>query len=292
MKLILFSVLSLCTMIGYAQTPRSFVCSDYSQNKVFVVEKGEIVWEHDAPMTNDIWKLDNGNILFTAGTAVLEMNTKGDTLFYYQSESSIFACQRLTSGNTMIAESSAARIIEVTPKGDIAKEVKLREGNHSGDSYIRLARKLDSGNYLVCHYSEGMVREYDPSGAVVWKAEIPEGAHSAVRLNNGHTLVSGADRTGDTRVREFDTEGKVVWELSNADVEDTKFFFFGGLHPQPNGNLVVTNWVGHGHFGQSMHAIEVTRDKKIVWEYSDHNKMKAISSIVITDKKFKKGYNH
>lgn len=293
MKKFFLSILALsCGVIAIAQSPRSFVCADYSQNKVFIVEKGEIVWSHEAPMTNDVWLLDNGNVLFAAGNAVLEMNRMGDTLFHYKTKSTVFACQRLKNGNTFVAESSGSRLLDVAPNGEIEREIKLTAGNKSGDSYIRGARRLDNGNTLVCHYSEGMVREYNSEGDVVWKAAIPEGAHSVVRLKNGHTLVSGADMAKSTRLYEFDANGDKVWEFSNEDVEGEPFFFFGGMHPQKNGNIVITNWVGHSHIGESVLAAEITRDKRIVWSLSDHDKFRALSSIIITDKKLKKGYKH
>lgn len=39
------------------------------------------MWEHDAPLSNDIWVLDNGNLLFTKGNGVLEVTRNNDTIF-------------------------------------------------------------------------------------------------------------------------------------------------------------------------------------------------------------------
>ena len=55
-----------------AQT-RTFAGTDYSQGIVFVMENNQIVWQHKAPDSNDLWVLPNGNILFTTGHGVLEM---------------------------------------------------------------------------------------------------------------------------------------------------------------------------------------------------------------------------
>ena len=52
----------------------------------------------------------------------------------------------------------------------------------------------------------------------------------------------------------------------------------------PNGNLVLTNWLGHNQFGRSVHAIEITRNKRIVWIYKDHSILKTMSSIQLMDR--------
>ena len=56
-----------------------------------------------------------------------------------------------------------------------------------------------------------------------------------------------------------------------------------GLQRLPNGNTVMTNWLGHGQFGKAPHVIEVTPDKKVVWTFADHKTMKTISSIQLLD---------
>jgi hypothetical protein len=46
---------------------------------------------------------------------------------------------------------------------------------------------------------------------------------------------------------------------------------------------VISNWLGHGHFGEGPHLIEVTPEKKVVWTFADHRTMKTISSVVLLD---------
>ena len=59
--------------------------------------------------------------------------------------------------------------------------------------------------------------------------------------------------------------------------------FMTGLHRLPNGNTVMSDWLGHGQFGKAPHLIEVTRDKRAVWAFADHEAMKTISSVEILD---------
>jgi len=48
-----------------------FACSDYMQGKVFIVDaEGKVEGSYDAPNSNDVWALPNGNLLLNAGNGV------------------------------------------------------------------------------------------------------------------------------------------------------------------------------------------------------------------------------
>jgi hypothetical protein len=264
----------------------SFVCADYTQGKVFIVSpEGKVIWEYDeATNCNDLWALPNGNLLFAIGHGVIEITREKKIVFEYRSDSDIYACQRLTNGNTFVGECSAGRLLEVDPSGKIIKELRLLpEGTNGGHAYMRNARRLENGNYLVAHYGGQVVREYDPKGAVVREIPAAGGPHSVVRLPNGNTLVSCADRKGGSRVFEADPAGKTVWQVQDGDLPGISLKFMAGMHRLPNGNTVMCNWLGHNKFGQAPHLIEVTPDKRVVWTFADHQTMKTISTVEILD---------
>jgi hypothetical protein len=191
----------------------------------------------------------------------------------------IHAFQRLPDGNTMIAESGPARIIEVDKDGKLVKEIKLKVNNPSTHSDTRLARKLENGNYLVCHESDGALREYDGDGKVVWEYEVPlfdkkpAGGHGpeawgnklfgALRLPSGNTLIS----TGNGHsVLEVTPDKKIVWQLKQNDLPGIVLAWVTTLQVLPNGNIVI----GNCHAGEkNPQIIEVTRDKKVVWQFKD-----------------------
>lgn len=264
-----------------------FACADYTAGKVFIVgADGKVKWEMAAPNCNDLWALPNGNLLFTTGHGVMEVTREKKAVFRYESKSEIYACQRLADGNTFVGECNTGRILELDPQGRIVKELRLLpEGRDGGHGYIRNARRLANGNYLVTHYGEGVVREYDPAGKIVMEIAAPGGPHSAIRLINGNTLISMGDRTREHagRVFEVDPAGKVVWEFSNQDLPEAQLKFMAGLHRLPNGNTVMTNWLGHGNLGKAPHLFEVTPDRKVVWTYDNHRDFKTISTIQILD---------
>ena len=263
-----------------------FVCTDYTQGKVFIVSaEGRVEWEYPAPSCNDLWVLPGGNLLFNTGHGVKEVTRAKQVVFHYESKSEIYACQRLTNGLTFIGECNSGRLLEVAPDGAIVKEIRLLpEGKDGGHSYIRNARRLSNGHYLVAHYGEHVVREYDSTGRNVWEVAAPGGPHSCSRLPGGNTLVACGDMGGKgSRVFEVDPSGRKVWEVAGDELPGVSLKFMAGFQKLPNGNIVMANWLGHGQFGKAPHLIEVTPAKEVVWTFADHKTMRTISSVVLLD---------
>lgn len=264
---------------------RRFAVADYTQGKVFLVEGGRVVWDYDAPDGNDLWLLPGGRLLFTTGHGVVEVTREKQVVFRYQSESDVYACQRLPNGNTFVGECSAGRLLEIAPSGEIVKEVRLLpQGKDGGHAFMRNARRLANGHYLVAHYGEQRVREYDASGRPVWEAKAPGGAHSVARLADGRTLVATGDWGGnEPRLLELAPDGSVLWQVTNDDLPGRPLRFLGGFHRLANGHTVVSNWLGHGHLGDAPLLLELTREKKVVWTYENHQALRTASSVVVLD---------
>ena len=267
-----------------AQT-RRFAGTDYSQGIVFVMENNQIVWQHKAPDSNDLWVLPNGNILFTTGHGVLEMTRQNDTIFHYESKSPVFACQRLKNGNTFVGECTTGRMLEISPKGKIVKEVCiLPEGvKEKGFAFMRNARRLDNGHFLVAHYGPQCVTEYDTNGKEVWKLDVPGGPHSLTRLPNGHTLIAVADKDQNPRIIEVTADGKTVWELSNADIPGKPLKFLGGFQYFSDGRILITNWTGHVNPKEKVHMLLVDRQKKVLYSLENTPGLKTMSSVYSMD---------
>jgi catechol 2,3-dioxygenase-like lactoylglutathione lyase family enzyme len=279
-------IASCCARAADGGAPaRAFACADYIQGKVFLVgTNGQVRWETAAPSCNDLWVLPNGNLLFVTGHGVREVDRSQRVVFEYRSKSEIYACQRLPDGNTFIGECNAGRLLEVAPDGTVVKQIRLLpEGKDGGHVYMRNARRLADGHYLVTHYGEEVVREYDADGRVVATIPAKGGPHSAVRLPNGHTLVTCGDMPGGSRVFEADRDGRVVWQVQGEELPGISLKFIAGVHRLPDGNTVIANWLGHGQFGQAPHLIEIAPDKRVVWQFADHRTMRTISSVQILD---------
>jgi hypothetical protein len=276
-----------------AATPRSiqegkghhFVCTDYTAGKVFIVKPdGKVDWEYSAGHCNDLWALPNGNLLFNTGHGVKEVTRQKTVVFSYESGSEIYACQRLANGNTFVGECNAGRLLELAPDGKVVKEIRLLPaGKDGGHLYMRNARQLASGHYLVAHYGEQVVREYDSEGRKLREIRAPGGPHSVIRLPNGNTLIACGDKPGGQQVIEVDKDGKTVWAVKADDLPGITLKFMAGLQRLPNGNTVMSNWLGHSQTGKAPHLIEITRDKRVLWTFFDHQTMSTVSSVQLLD---------
>lgn len=282
---LIFSALGKTQTAGENKVSHSFVCTDYTQGKVFIIsDTGTKEWEYPAENCNDIWVLQNGNLLFNTGKGVKEVTREKKIIFSYESNSEIYACQRLPNGNTFIGECNAGRLLEVSPAGKIVKEIKLLpDGIDGGHSYMRNARKLKNGNYLVAHYGLNKVCEYDSLGKILMEIPVKGGPHSVIRLPGGNTLIACSDHNGEPRVVETDKSGKIIWQLTKNELPGIELKFMTGMQYLPDGNLLLTNWLGHDQFGKAPHAFEITHDKKVVWVYNDFTILRTMSSIQLLD---------
>jgi hypothetical protein len=265
---------------------RRFAATDYTSGKVSIVEAdGKTSWTHPAKETNDIWILPGGNLLFGTGNGVKEVNPQtGEIKFRHNAgRESVYAVQRLANGNTFVGVCTAGKLLEVAPDGKVVKTISLipagkkRKGGHG---FMRNARVLKNGNYLVPHFDAREVVEYSPEGAEVWRYKAPATVHSMTRLANGNTLVMGGD-SGEPGIYEVTPEKKIVWQVTNADLPGKPLRFVTGFHVLPNGNILISNWLGHGQFKKAPHLLEITRSKEVVWTYDDHKQFRTISSVFV-----------
>jgi len=241
-------------------------------------EDGKAQWEYRGG-SRDGFVLPNGNVLIALADRVEEVVPAGEklnqTVFTYQrsqENGEISTAQRLYSSNTLVTElSKRPRLLEVNPQGKIVLDVPLQPETDNVHMQTRMARQLKNGNYLVPHLLAFAVKEYSPEGKVVsvFKTDLDElggrkaenWPFTAIRLDNGHTLVS---LTHGNKVVEMNPRGEVVWKVVNEDVGG-QFTDPCGSQRLANGNTVVGS---HGA-SKGVSMIEITPERKIVWT-SDH----------------------
>jgi hypothetical protein len=287
MRSLIASLASLF-VAAIAQAGHPYLCCDYGGGKVCVVtEAGEITWQWDCKSPQDCWKLDNGNYLFCFVNGALEVTPEKKVVWEYKAPTDkpveVHSCQPLPDGNVMITECGTSRIIEVDRSGKIAKEVKLTTAPEIKlHNQFRGTRKQPNGHYIVCFKGEGKIVEIDGDGKVLHELKVPGDPHAAVKLPDGHLLVDCGD---GHKVMEFDANDKVVWELNENDIPGYTLRLMAGCQRLANGNTVFCVYLGHGHIGEQAQVIEVTRDKKIVWQQADHAHFKTINQIFLLDEK-------
>jgi len=237
-------------------------------------ETGKVTWKYPHS-SRDGWVLDNGNVLLALsksstypGGAAVEVNRDGKVVFEFKgSQAEVNTVQPLADGKVLLTEAgNNPRILEIDRTGKVGAEIKLQAQTKDHHLQTRMTRKLASGNYLVPQLLDRVVREYDPTGKVVWEVKTPHMPFTAIRLSNGNTVVGC---TLGNLVIEVNQDGKEVWRLSNDDLPGKPINDACGVQRLENGNTVITS---HHATAKQVKLLEVTREKKLVWTYTDDRK--------------------
>jgi hypothetical protein len=238
---------------------------------------GRIVWRSPRN-SRDGWVLLNGNVLLAVGKSkdlpgggIVEVTRDGkETIRYKGTQSEVDTVQPLPEGGIVLTEAGdKPRLLELDKDGKVLVEFPLKTQTANHHMQQRMSRKLANGNYLVPNLLDKAVREYNPKGEIVWEAPTPNWAFTAIRLENGNTLVGC---TYGHTVVEFDKDKKIVWQLEPKDVEGISALQdCCGVQRLPNGNTIICDYGAPGSNGGKggPKLIEVTRDKKVVWTFQD-----------------------
>ena len=239
-----------------------------------VNEKNEIVWQTKG-YGRDGFVLKSGNVLVSIGNEAKEITREGEIVWSYKlskGNKELGSSVRLDNGNTLIVERGVKpQLLEVRKDGSVAVTVPLKPDTQNGHMQTRMARKLPNGNYIVPHLLAFAVKEYKPDGTVVRtiKTDLEElggrkarnWPFTAIQLKGGNLLVN---LTNGNKTVEFDPSGKVAWRVDNSHV-DGRFADPCGGQRLANGNTLICSYGQRK--GDMPKLFEVTRDKKVVWEY-------------------------
>lgn len=165
---------------------------------------------------------------------------------------SIAVCFRMTKeGRVVFADGGSPTGIQ-----EVDRNHKVVFDYRAKCEQVLTCDTLPNGNFLVAEQGPCQAVEVTPKGEVVSTVKLQtteKGAHRQLRcthqLENGHIL---ACHEAEAVVREYDRDGKSVWEYPGV----TNVFEALRL---PNGNTLIG-------CGTDKRVIEVTSDKKIVWE--------------------------
>ncbi len=285
-SLVCFALLLACSNIGVAEdasaiTHSFLVCG---QKTYIMGEDKQASWTYP-DSTRDGYVLENGNVVLALskskkhkGGAVVEVTPNGDeTLIWEGTQAEVNSAQPTDSGTFVITEAGPnPRLLEMDRRGTVTVEFALGCQKENFHMQTRMTRKLADGTYLVPHLLDFQVVHYDATGKTLrtWDTTVPGDTKrdnhtwpfTAIRHSDGHMLVCC---TNGNRVVDFDASGKIVWELTNDDLPGPWLQDPCGGQVLPNGNFVITSY----HAGQidvnAPKLIEVNREKKVVWTYTD-----------------------
>src|SRR4051812_33962307 len=260
-----------------------FLCCDYQGNKVAIIgTDGSIEWEFPAQTPQDCWMLPNGNVLFCYSKGAREVARDKKVVWEYKApaQAQCHSCQPLLGKRVLVAECGMSRIIEAGPDGKIAQEIKVASQAKNMGHQFRGTRKTADGHYWVCLMDEKKIVELSPSGALLREIPVDGFPHAAIKLPNGNLLVT-LGTAG--KVIELDDKLKIVWQLEQNEVPGNPLRLPAGAVRLSNGNTIVCNYLPSPFMGRQPQAFEVTRDKRVVWEFTDHARFKTVNQIHLLD---------
>lgn len=260
----------------------------FGQRTYLVDGNGKKTWTYPHA-TRDGFVLDNGNIVLTLnkgkryrGGAVIEITNDGkETLIWKGTQTEVNSAQPTDSGTFVITEAGDnPRLIEVDRTGNVVVEFPLKCQKQNHHLQTRMARKLADGTYLVPHLLDFAVVNYDSDGKVLGRIDtsVPgDSEHAihtwpftAIRHGDGHTMVCC---TNGNRVVDFDSKGQIVWQLTNDDLPGPWLQDPCGGQVLANGNIVIACYAGGRKDVNAPELFEIDRDKNVVWQYTDGQKV-------------------
>ncbi|HAP93460.1 MAG TPA: hypothetical protein DCM26_02400 [Desulfotomaculum sp.] len=186
--------------------------------------RDEITFNHP----NYVEQLDNGNLLVCRigyrKPEVVELTPAGQQVWSFSGLQASSA-QRLSNGNTLIADSGAPgspfipRVIEVTPQGQTIWEYRLPSLTQAP----RYAEQLPGGNILITLPFKiiEVTRDKKIAWSYGWGRPVKTGTRGylanplqATRLANGNILIVDSGLTGG-RVFEITPGKDIVWQYGN-----------------------------------------------------------------------------
>lgn len=168
----------------------------------------------------------------------------------------IHDAQPLPNGNWLL-QTTFTEVVEVDKQG---KEVwKYKPAAESGKVEIHAFRRLENGLTMVAESGSTRIIEVNKEGAIVHSTPIkvttpnPHRDTRLVRITPTGTYLVAHE--GEKCIREYDREGNVVWDYEVGSQ------LYSAIRLS-NGNTLIGTGDGH-------RVIEVTKDKKIVWEVKE-----------------------
>jgi outer membrane protein assembly factor BamB len=242
-QLIVLVLFTLGMTVGGVAAPeplskdRRVLAADYSTKRIAIVNgRGDVEWEHPIDDIHDLHYLPDGHVLFqTSMTRLLEVDpATNKTVWEYDAQKS--------------------------------------NGNEGKKMQVHSFQRLPDGSTMIAESGVGRIIEVDRSGKLVKQIKLKVAKNDPHRdtrlvrkLDNGHYLVA---HEAEGAVREYDGDGNVVWDYpvplfgkqpkGGHGSEAYGNSVFAALR-LPNGNTLVATGNGHA-------VLEVTPDKKIVWE--------------------------
>ncbi|MCK5834186.1 MAG: hypothetical protein KAG98_00460 [Lentisphaeria bacterium] len=271
-----------CNSNGNAESIKHrFVAVDNGKNKLFFVDESKPSgnWSVAVPSgTRDLQVISKDRILVSHGNGAAEFRLSDGQKIKTITDKyrGIQSARRLADGSTLLA-SISGEIYKLDQAGKETSRFKIKLKHLD----IRLVRVTPTGNFLIGCKNPRAVIEVNQKGDVIRKLALPGKGYKALLLKTGHILASTGD---EVKVLELDKKGATISFVGGKKEHPTLGLdFASGFARLANGNIVVSNWLGHGKHGTAAHLIEYSRDNKVVWKWENHKIARQVTNFLVLD---------
>lgn len=236
----------------------------------------------------DMQFVGNDRVMVSTGDGYAEYSTLTGTLQKkVTAGGTVQSVFRLTGKSTFVGvDGNPASVKEVDTSGKTLRTITL-----STNANIRVIRPTMKKTYLVGGKAAGTMYECDSTGKVIWQANAGGEPYMALRLPNGNTLISsgyGAQMVlagpSGAVIKKFpdqsDKTGNDFWTQAKPN-------FFAGFQILKNGNIVVSNWQGHGggngNSGFQLLEFDSTLSKVISYWKQDPSLVSSLHAVLVID---------
>lgn len=252
-------------MVVTGQKRHPFVCTDPTGQRILWFDaEGRLVREKTGVSgCFDLWSLPGSRLLYShfggaEGDGVSLDDAQGRTVFTYRTRREVFGCQPLADGSILTGELFYKRMCVVSPEGRVVREIPV-EYEGVPHECMRLPRRVKDG-FLAVQPGQCRIAKFGPDGRPVRYYATRHDTFGVLETERGgllYTCMEGAF--------ELDADGREIWQLTAGDVPDIGIRWLLGVERLHDGNLVFTNWMGHGHRDEGIPFFEVTPEKRVVW---------------------------
>ncbi len=228
--------------------------------------RSHVLWAHRGGTHHDLFVMPDGTIytLDREGKIIPRINPKKGVLedFVTVLDPRGKVLRKISILQAFERSPYAGLLKRMPPDGDIfhTNTLEVLDGR-----WASLDPAFRKGNLLISVLKLDTLAVLDPVRQTIVWARTGEWRrqHQPTFIDGGHLLVF--DNTGAgperSRVLELDPRtGKVVWQYGGTPGADLFSKTLGSCQRLPNGNTLITE-------SENGRALEVTRDKRVVWEF-------------------------
>lgn len=224
--------------------------------------------------------IGKNRLLLSHPKGYYEVNIKnGEIVKDYRAGGGVMTVRRAKDGRTFIGRNHKGITITILDK----KDKQVGEINLSDANNLRLMRLTAKKTILLGANKDVVEVGFD--GKVLRRFTIPGGKHiyKAVYLPNGQMLVT-AGYGGF--IAFVDKDDNVIKKFGqDAKDQGETLGFFADFQVLRNGNIVITNWHGHGRkdSNKGAHLLEFDKKGKLVWKWHEPEKAGCLHGVIVID---------